>query len=57
MKQTAFLREKNGECAAIFSTYLLTKYIKYNVWRLAVRYVIYIYYISRLRVKGYVQYS
>jgi hypothetical protein len=22
---------------------LLTKYIKYNVWRLAVRYVIYIY--------------
>jgi hypothetical protein len=22
--------------------YLLTKYIKYNVWRLAVRYVIYI---------------
>jgi hypothetical protein len=29
----------------------LTKYIKYNVWRLAVRYVIYIYDVSRLRVK------
>jgi hypothetical protein len=31
---------------------LLTKYIKYNVWRLAVRYVIYIYIydVSRLRV-------
>jgi hypothetical protein len=31
--------------------YLLTKYIKYNVCRLAVRYVLYIYDISRLRVK------
>jgi hypothetical protein len=28
----------------------LTKYIKYNVCRLAVRYVLYIYDISRLRV-------
>jgi hypothetical protein len=29
----------------------LTKYIKYNVGRLAGRYVLYIYAISRLRVK------
>jgi phosphate starvation-inducible membrane PsiE len=30
--------------------HLLNKYLKCNVWRLAVRYVIYIYVVSRLRV-------
>ena len=42
MKQTAFWREKkNGEyraCLNIQYLYLVNKYIKCNVWRLAVRY-------------------
>ena len=41
MKQTAIWREKNGEyraCQNIQCIYLLNKYIKRNVWRLAVRY-------------------
>jgi hypothetical protein len=45
MKQTAFLIEKNGECAECLNiqyVYLLTKHIKYNVCRLAMRYVLYI---------------
>jgi len=36
--------------------YLLNKYIKFNIWRLAVRYDIYIYVIRRLKFnsgKGY----
>jgi hypothetical protein len=59
MKQTAFLREKNGECAAClkYSVRIFVDKI-YNIERLevscAVRDIyiyIYIYDISRLRVK------
>ena len=55
MKLTALWREKRGECAACLKiqyVYLLNKYIKCSVWRLAVRYVIYIYNVSRLRVNS-----
>jgi hypothetical protein len=37
-------------CSIFQYVYLLTKYIKCNVWRLAVRYDIYIYVIRRQRV-------
>ena len=53
MKLTAFWRVKNGECAACLKYsvgILLNKYIKCNIWRLAVRYDIYIYVIRRLKV-------
>ena len=41
MKQTAFWREKTESIEHVYNIqylYLLNKYIKYNVWRLAVRY-------------------
>ena len=41
MKQTAFWREKTESTKHVQNIqylYLLNKYIKYNVWRLAVRY-------------------
>ena len=36
---------------------MLNKYIKCNIWRLAVRYVIYIYVIRQLKVKATVRFN